>query len=60
MILVSIIDAAYFTQIPAGTIRRWVAERRITSYGHKPRKVDMLEVEKLDAARRDREREAVA
>jgi hypothetical protein len=59
VILVSIIDAAYFTHIPAGTIRRWVAEHKITSHGPKPCKVDMLEIERLDAKRRDRERASV-
>jgi hypothetical protein len=46
VILVSIADAAYFTHIPASTIRRWVAHGQITGYGGKPWKVDMLEVEK--------------
>ena len=51
MILVTISDAEYFTRIPASTIRRWVADGRIASYGRKPWKVDMLEIEK-EAARR--------
>jgi hypothetical protein len=60
MILVSIIDAAYFTQIPVSTIRRWAYKNRITRYGPKPCKVDMLEVEKYAAKCRDAEREAAA
>jgi hypothetical protein len=58
VVLVSIIDAAYFTKIPAGTIRRWVSKERITRYGDKPCKVDMLEVEKRAAEIRDQERRA--
>lgn len=52
MILVSISDAAYFTHIPASTIRRWLAYDQITGYGNKPWKVDMLEVEKEATRRR--------
>ena len=47
MILVSIADAAYFTHIPAGTIRRWIAQDKIVTYGRKPYKIDMLAAEKV-------------
>jgi hypothetical protein len=49
VVLISILDAAHITGIPAGTIRRWVAERRIGRYGPKPCKVNMLDVEDLAA-----------
>jgi hypothetical protein len=47
MILVSIADAAYFTHIPAGTIRRWIAQDKVATYGRKPYKIDMLAVERV-------------
>jgi predicted site-specific integrase-resolvase len=47
MILVSISDAAYFTHIPASTIRRWIAEGKIETYGRKPYRIDMLEAERV-------------
>ena len=38
-------DAAAITGVPAGTIRRWIAEGRLTRYGeHKPWRVDYDEV----------------
>jgi len=47
MILVSIADAAYFTHIPAGTLRRWIAEGKLDTHGRKPYKIDMLAAEKM-------------
>ena len=41
-------DAAAITGVPAGTIRRWLAEGRLTRHGeHKPWRVDYDEVLQL-------------
>jgi excisionase family DNA binding protein len=38
-------DAAQITGVPSGTIRRWLAEGRLTRYGdHKPYRVDYDEI----------------
>jgi hypothetical protein len=53
VVLVSILDAAHLTRIPAGTIRRWVSKGHIPRYGPKPCKVNMLDIE--DQATRRKE-----
>jgi len=41
-------DAARITGVPSGTIRRWLAEGRLTRYGdHKPYHVDYDEIMEL-------------
>jgi excisionase family DNA binding protein len=41
-------DAARITGVPSGTIRRWLAEGRLTRYGdHKPYRVDYDEIMEL-------------
>lgn len=43
-------DAARITGVPSGTIRRWLAEGRLTRHGeHKPYRVDYGEVLQLRA-----------
>jgi len=40
--------AAVATGVPAGTIRRWIAEHKLAQYGwHKPHLVDVTAVERL-------------
>ena len=47
-VLLSISDAAHWTHVPAGTIRRWLAEDRICRYGDsRPWLVDPAEIEQL-------------
>lgn len=47
-VLMSIMDAARVTRVPAGTIRRWLSSGRLLRYGdRKPWWVDVVEIDTL-------------
>lgn len=54
LILLGIADTAHIYRVPAGTLRRWLSEGRLTRHGHHPVKVDLAEVERLIDTRRDK------